>query len=416
MLFYGFYSSDEYQAELQREWERKAPEISMPILAGQDQIQINGLYVKSIPITDSGLKRMLIERQFSFIEGNVYDTSWWPQGISRIIREQREDNLYFRLFFGPADSQDCISWEWVTDKVPVRPGTCLRLAFDKRLLSDTKLEHKKSERDERKYMAVVYMINSLLGKSEHEKKGWRMEVSRIHDDKPIVYIPFREFKLGNHMGYELDKECVNRTCTYIKLIEKLTQDPKTLNLNAEGKLYFVPNRLGLQADYEKGVIRLKPSITVRSAQTDLVKEEYLHWKKGYQWARTSNRPTVIDERTIYLPKTDEIYTYHDYAPKALIATERYVFGLHSRADETEIRVKPYANTNSWVIIPRPVSHPDEAVSCIALRNCNFTPEGLKVTDSDMIVVGRYVGRGKISDYRSEKYEWIVPMSELHGFE
>jgi hypothetical protein len=399
MLFYGFYSSDAYQAELQREWNEKAKKESILILANQDQIQVNGLYIQSTPITKSGLKRMLIERQLSFIEGNVRDSSWWTPIISRNIKEKKKDNLYFRLFFGPADSPDCVSWEGFTNKVPVRPGTCLRLTFDKRLLSDTKLENRKNER---------------------EKMGWLMEVSRIHDNKPIASIPFREFKFGlrNHMEHELDKECVNKTCAYIKLIDKLVQDTKTLNLNTEGKLYFVPNRLGLQGDYEKGVIHLTPSVKVRPAQTDLVKEKYLHWEKGYQWARTSNRPTVIDERTtylVYLPKTDEIYAYLDYGPEALIATDRYFFGLHSRADKTEIRVRSYAKTNSWIIIPKPVSHPDEAVSCIASRNCNFKPEGLKVTDSDMIVVGRYVGRGN-SDYRSEKYEWIVPMSELHGFE
>jgi hypothetical protein len=382
---------------------KNAEKKASAIFITQPMIPITGLYTESIPLK-SALYGMLIERRFSFIEGDVAGSQWLfdmakdPQALA----EKAKDNQYFRLSFGSNDSQDCLSWKDESKRldkgVPVRPGTCLRVIFDNHLLADTRLR-----------------VN-LDRVNRHEI---RWEITRIQETGPIISIPFwfkRSDKpiLLDVYNYVLYTDKHNYS-SFARLIRKLA--PETLNLNSDGRPYVLSIFPGDRSVFSRHHLPLNPPVTVRQAGDTWIDRKKETWEEGLRRAETLNQPTIINDVIVILPKSEEIiYNFtNEIGGTVSLATECCVFVLRRFTPNIvhgiKIAIWSYGGDSRNIII-KPDSLPADVSFCVRVKDCNFRADDFKITDTDIVVVGRYSNVKGKTVIHSEKYELVVSRSQL----
>lgn len=384
--FYGavshHYTSMQYQ---------RAQDNAAEILRKQPLIPINGIYAESISLKFA-LYGLLVDRQFSFVEGDVARDEWLLAVVQdkHAIVTKSIGKRFYRLALGPSESPDCISL--VEEKLDpakrqeVQPETCLTLVFDNTLLSDTRLRFNYDKKFFN-FFGDVYL-----------------EVSRNGDAKPIVSIPYAPWAgEPESLSYYGRGE----RSSFGDLMRKLS--PRTVNLAKDGKPFVLNITSGKQVEEE----RIFPTVIVRRSVDDVERESIQQledWDKAYKKAQSTGLPVAFDGRFIVLPNAHTIFDAGG-SFSGFYVTECCAFlSNHTWKYELHITVEALTREKRVTLILEPELLPEEVLARpIGGMVKRFLVRKLRVTDSELIVTGEYV----VDDtFRSAPYEWVVSLDQL----
>ncbi|HEX5391725.1 MAG TPA: hypothetical protein VFW68_00490 [Rhodocyclaceae bacterium] len=371
------------------------------VLAAHPSIPVTGLYVESISVR-YGLYGMLVARKLPLVEADLAGSKWLFELAKdpQTLEERAHGNKYVRLSLGSQESLDCFNWKSESDNwaraAPVKPGTCLRVEFDNSLVSDARLH-----------------INlAKVGKRE-----LRWEITQIKGNASLIAIPFWIPQVSGYpLNFGVHYQSVGDSSAFSDLMKKLV--PSTPHLDADGRPYVLDwDRSGIRRELPFSKYINATAVVRRSSESLDDAKDREDWEQAYHRAKQRRQPTLINNHFIVLPESDQIYgDWNDFEKR--FVTDCCVFSLKPSGPlkyPTVVTGERFTGEPFWHLNLNPGSHPDEVSWCTnSPETCYFETDGIKVTNSELIIVGRYTERYAARDRRSlsENYEWVVPLSSL----
>ena len=361
----------------------------------KEPIPVKGLYVGTLNLKFS-ISGILIDSRIPFVETDIAAAQWLIEQAAqpKELMAGASGNVYLRVSLGEKGNLHCLKWKSPNDdwanKVPLRPGTCLKVTFEKNLLSEVELR-----------------VNT----EKVPNRQLRWELLDRTSGKVLLSLPFWQPQTENSpLSVSTNYRERYENSPFSKFIKMLKPSPE--NLNSDGKSFVLSwNDPHYHGHVE--TVYLTAKTTPASVAWPEMERKNESYEQGYRRAYDSNKAVLINNHLVFLPKLDKVGNQWPFTFGPRAVDDRFFVTAQYQPGKLNVKIFGYLYDGAqlWNAEIAPDIIPEDVKVCEEKNSsCYFFPSAIRITGDSLIVLGSY--ELPRNQHSKKIYEWSVPLDRL----